>query len=43
MNDQVERMNRTLKDAAVTTYRYQTHDCLEAHLQTFLMVYNVVK
>jgi transposase InsO family protein len=33
-NDQVERMNRTIKDATVKRYFYETHDQLRAHLQT---------
>jgi hypothetical protein len=32
-NGQVERMNRTLKDATVKRYFYETHDQLRAHLQ----------
>lgn len=39
-NGQVERMNRTIKDATVKRYYYQTHEQLKAHLQTFLMAYN---
>jgi transposase InsO family protein len=42
-NGQVERMNRTLKDATVKTYHYQTHDHLKAHLQAFLMASNIAK
>jgi transposase InsO family protein len=42
-NGQVKCMNRTLKDATVKTYHYQTHDCLKEHLQTFLMAYNFAK
>ena len=30
-------MNRTIKDAAVKRYYYQTHDLLKSHLQTFLV------
>ena len=33
-NGQVERMNRTIKDATVKRYFYETHDQLRAHLQT---------
>ncbi len=36
-NGQVERMNRTLKEATVKRYHYGTHDQLREHLQTFLM------
>jgi transposase InsO family protein len=42
-NGQVERMNRTLKDATVKKYYYQTHHHLKEHLQAFLMAYNVAK
>ena len=39
-NGQVERFNRTLKEASVQQYHYQNADELNAHLQTFLQVYN---
>ena len=39
-NGQVERMNRTLKDATVKRYHYESHDELRAHLQLFLNAYN---
>jgi hypothetical protein len=42
-NGQVERMNRTLKDATVKKYDYQTHQHLREHLYTFLMAYNFAK
>ena len=42
-NGQVERMNRTLKDATVKRYHYQSHDALKQHLHTFLMAYNFAK
>jgi Integrase core domain len=42
-NGQVERMNRTLKDATVKRYYYQTHQHLKEHLQTFFMAYNFAK
>ena len=42
-NGQVERMNRTLKEATVKRYHYQTHDDLRAHLKTFLDAYNFAK
>jgi transposase InsO family protein len=35
-NGQVERMNRTIKDATVHRYDYNTHDQLRAHLALFL-------
>jgi Integrase core domain len=42
-NGQVERMHRTLKEATVKKYHYQTHQHLKAHLQAFLMAYNFAK
>ena len=42
-NGQVERMNRTLKEATVKTYHYQTHQQLKEHLQVFLLAYNFAK
>ena len=42
-NGQVERMNRTLKEAPVNKYHYQTHHHLKEHLHTFLMAYNFAK
>jgi transposase InsO family protein len=39
-NGQVERMNRTLKDATVKRYHYDTHDQLRAHLNLFVDAYN---
>ena len=42
-NGQVERMNRTIKEATVKRYHYGSHDELKAHMQTFLMTYNFVK
>lgn len=39
-NGQVERMNRTLKDATVRRYHCTGHDELRAHLQLFLDAYN---
>jgi hypothetical protein len=42
-NGQVERMNRTLKEATVKKYHYETHDPLKQHLHTFLMAYNFAK
>ena len=42
-NGQVERMNRTLKDATVKRYHYETHQQLKAHLQLFLGACNHVK
>ena len=42
-NDQVERMNRTIKEATVNRYYYASHDQLKAHLQSFLMAYNYAR
>jgi transposase InsO family protein len=42
-NGQVERMNRTLKEATVKKYYYETHDHLKEHLHAFLMAYNFAK
>jgi hypothetical protein len=33
-------MNRTIKDATVKRYFYETHDQLRAHLQNFVDAYN---
>jgi transposase-like protein len=40
---QVERMNRTIKEATVQRYHYGTHAQLKAHLHAFLMAYNFAK
>ena len=42
-NGQVERMNRTLKEATVKKFYDQTHQHLKEHLHTFLMAYNFAK
>lgn len=42
-NGQVERMNRTLKDATVHRYYYNSHQQLREHLATFLLAYNYAK
>jgi hypothetical protein len=42
-NGQVERMNRTLKEATVRRYYYDTHRQLEHHLAVFLEAYNFAK
>ncbi|MEM6744705.1 MAG: IS481 family transposase [Pseudomonadota bacterium] len=42
-NGQVERMNRTLKEAAVRRYHYATHEQLRAHLADFLAAYNFAR
>jgi hypothetical protein len=42
-NGQVERMNRTIKDATVRRYYYDTHAQLRAHLRLFLDAYNYAR
>ena len=42
-NGQVERMNRTIKDATVKRYFYDTHHQLKAHLTDFLRAYNFAR
>jgi transposase InsO family protein len=42
-NGQVERMNRTLKEATVKRYYYETHQQLKEHLHNFLHAYNFAK
>jgi transposase InsO family protein len=39
-NGQVERMNRTIKEATVKRYHYDSHLQLEAHLHDFIDAYN---
>jgi transposase InsO family protein len=39
-NGQVERMNRTIKEATVQRYHYDSHRQLEAHLADFISAYN---
>ena len=39
-NGQVERMNRTLKEATVKRFHYDTHDQLRTHLADFVNAYN---
>ena len=36
-------MNRTIKDATVKRYFYETHDQLRAHLQNFVDAYNFAR
>ena len=42
-NGQVERMNRTIKDATVERYFYETHDELRNHLGDFVQAYNFAR
>ena len=42
-NGQVERMNRTIKDATVKRYHYDSHTELRTHLGLFLDAYNLAR
>jgi transposase-like protein len=42
-NGQVERMNRTLKEATVKRHHYSSHSQLREHIQTFVNAYNFAK
>ena len=42
-NGQVERMNRTIKDATVKRFHYDGHDQLRSHLADFLDAYNFAR
>ncbi len=42
-NGQVERMNRTIKDATVKRYFYESHDQLRTHLRDFVNGYNFAR
>ena len=42
-NGQVERMNRTIKDATVKRYHYDSHDQLRQHLHAFVQAYNFAR
>ena len=42
-NGQVERMNRTIKEATVKRYHYETHDQLRQHLADFVAAYNFAR
>jgi transposase InsO family protein len=42
-NGQVERMNRTIKEATVRRYHYDSNDQLKTHLAAFLDAYNFAK
>jgi len=42
-NGQVERMNRTIKEATVHRYFYETHQQLLEHLNIFILAYNSAK
>lgn len=42
-NDQVERMNRTIKDATVKRFHYDDHDQLRRHRADFIDAYNFAR
>jgi len=42
-NGQVERMNRTIKEATVKRYHYDSHTQLTAHLRDFIDAYNYAR
>ncbi len=42
-NGQVERMNRTIKEATVKRYHYDSHDQFKRHLTDFINAYNFGK
>ena len=42
-NGQVERMNRTIKDATVRRFHYGSHEQLRLHLADFLAAYNFAR
>ena len=42
-NGQVERMNRTIKDATVKRFHYDDHDQLRTHLSDFMAAYNFAR
>jgi len=42
-NGQVERMNRTIKQATVHRYHYDSHDQLRQHLADFVNAYNFAR
>src|ERR671911_1497202 len=42
-NGQVERMNRTIKEATVKRFHYNSHDQLRTHLADFVAAYNFAR
>ncbi|UVC17934.1 IS481 family transposase [Mesorhizobium onobrychidis] len=42
-NGQVERMNRTIKDATVKRFHYDDHEQLRRHLADFILAYNFAR
>jgi transposase InsO family protein len=43
INGQVERMNRTIKEATVKRYHYDRHEQLKPHLADFINAYNYAR
>ncbi len=42
-NGQAERLVRTVKDATVKAFHYETREALAAHVRAFVMAYNFAK
>ena len=42
-NGQVERMNRTIKEATIKRYHCDSHDQLRTHLGDFMAAYNFAR
>ena len=42
-NGQVERMNRTIKEATVKRFHYDSHDQLRTHLADFMAAHNFAR
>lgn len=42
-NGEAERMNRTIKDAMVKRFYYESHDQLRQHLADFVVAYNFAR
>ena len=42
-NGQAERMNRTIKEATVKRFHYDSHDRLRGHLDAFVSAYNFAR
>ena len=40
-NGHVERMNRTIKEATVKRFHYESHEQLRVHLADFMAAYNL--
>lgn len=39
----MERMNRTIKEATIKRYHYDTHTQLETHVTNFIAAYNYAR